>query len=94
MDIKIKHIRSRVSHPQTNGIIERFFEEIEKRVEILESVDVVNQWQNSIKPHRSLGYQLPVEVFWHALTPERILGHVNCLFEDLEEGELVEGKMM
>ena len=94
LDMKIKHIRSRVSHPQTNGKIERFFEEIEKRVEILGSVDAVVQWQKSIKPHRSLGYQLPVEVFWHALKPERILGYVNSWFWDLEEEELDEEKMM
>lgn len=94
LDMEIKHIRSRVSHPQTNGKIDRFFEEIEKRLEILGSVDAVVQWQNSIKPHRCLGYQLPVEVFWHALTPERILGYVNSWFWNLEEEELDEEKMM
>lgn len=90
MDMKIKHIRSRVSHPQTNGKIERFFEEIERRLEILGSVEAVVHWQNSLKPHRSLGYRLPEEVFWHAQTPERILGYANSWFWDLEGEDLGE----
>ena len=79
----IKHIRSRVRHPQTNGKIERFFGEIDKRIHQFESLDEIVYWQNYIKPHRSIGYNVPADIFWHALKPERIFEYVNGWFWDI-----------
>ena len=69
----IKHIVARIKHPQTNGKIERFFGEVERRLEKFESVDAVVRWQNEIKPHRSLNWDEPCNVFWYKLTPERVM---------------------
>lgn len=81
----IKHIRSRVHHPQTNGKAERFFREVEQRLEKFETIENLVNWQNSIKPHRSLGGLTPEEVFWCAQSPERIMGNVNSWFWELQK---------
>jgi putative transposase len=76
----IKHIVARIKHPQTNGKIERFFGEVERRIGKFGSVDRIVKWQNEIKPHMSLNYQIPAKVFWYRLPPERILGFVKEWF--------------
>jgi putative transposase len=73
----IRHITSRVNHPQTNGKIERFFGEVERRVAKFGSVDAVVHWHNEIKPHRSLDFDEPIHAFFYRLPPERILGYAQ-----------------
>lgn len=73
----VRHIRARVNHPQTNGKIERFFGEVERRTPRFGSVERVVHWHNEIKPHSSLDYDEPAHVFWYRLPPERILGYAQ-----------------
>jgi len=73
----IKHIVTRVKHPQTNGKIERFYGEVERRISKFGSVDMIVHWQNVIKPHMSLDYDEPCNVFWYRLPPERILSYAQ-----------------
>ena len=73
----IKHIVAGVKHPQTNGKIERFFGEVERRIAKFGSVDAVVHWHNFIKPHMSLDYDEPGNVFWYRLPPERILAYAQ-----------------
>jgi len=74
---EIKHILAGIKHPQTNGKIERFFREVERRIRKLGSVDEVVHWHNAIKPHMSLDYDEPCNVFWYRLPPERILNYAQ-----------------
>ena len=76
----IRHIIARVRHPQTNGKIERFFGEVERRIEKFRSVDEIVVWHNEVKPHSSLNYDEPYNAFWYRLPPERILGYVERWF--------------
>lgn len=55
----IKHILAGVKHPQTNGKIERFFGEVERRIKKVGSIDAIVYWHNVIKPHMSLDYDEP-----------------------------------
>jgi len=73
----IRHIRARVNHPQTNGKIERFFGEVERRTPRFGSVERVVHWHNEIKPHCSLDYDDPAHAFWYRLPLERILGYAQ-----------------
>ena len=73
----IKHIVARVKHPQTNGKIERFYGEVERRISKFGSIDMIVHWQNVIKPHMSLDYDEPCNVFWYRLPPERILSYAQ-----------------
>lgn len=73
----IKHIVARVKHPQTNGKIERFFGEVERRIRRIGSIDEIVQWHNVIKPHMSLDYDEPFNVFWYRLPPETILAYAQ-----------------
>jgi len=71
----IRHIVAGISHPQTNGKIERFFGEVERRIPKFGSMERMVHWHNVIKPHMSLDYDEPCNVFWYRLAPERILGY-------------------
>ncbi len=73
----IKHIPTRIKHPQTNGKIERFFGEVERRIAKFGSVDKIVHWHNVIKPHMSLDYDEPYNAFWYRLPPERILNYAQ-----------------
>jgi len=76
----IKHIVARINHQQTNGQIERFFGEVERRIGKLGSVDRIVKWQNEINPHMNLNYQMSAKVFWYRLPSERIRGFVKEWF--------------
>lgn len=76
----IKHIVARVKHPQTNGKIERFFGEVERRLPKFQSVDEIVVWHNEVKPHSSLNYDEPYNAFWYRLPPERVLAYVQGWF--------------
>jgi len=65
------------NHPQTNGKIERFFGEVERRTPRFGSVDAVVHWHNEIKPHSSLENDEPAHAFWYRLPSERILGYAQ-----------------
>ena len=69
----MKHVVARVKHPQTNGKIERFFGEVERRVGKFGSVEAVVRWHNEVKPHRSLDWDEPINAFWYKLPPERVM---------------------
>jgi putative transposase len=73
----VKHIVARVKHPQTNGKIERFYGEVERRIKKSGSIDEIVHWHNVIKPHMSLDYDEPCNVFWYRLPPERILSYAQ-----------------
>ena len=79
----VKHIRAHPGHPQTNGKIERAFEEVERRIGTqFETIEEFVKWQNYIKPHRGLRYKRPGEVFFNRLQPERIFWMVRRWFQD------------
>ena len=52
----IKHILARVNHPQTNGKLERFHGEIQRKQKWFESIDELVDWYNYTKPHMSLDW--------------------------------------
>jgi len=76
----IKPIIAMVKHHQTNGKIERFYGEVERRIKTFRSVYEIVVRHNEIKPHPSLNYDEPYSAFWYRLPPERILGHVQEWF--------------
>jgi len=73
----IQHIVASVKHPQTNGKIERFFGEVERRIGKFGSIDKIVHWHNVIKPHMSLDFDEPANVFWYRLPPERVLSYAQ-----------------
>lgn len=76
----IKQILCRVSHPQTNGKLERVYGLIEKKLPEFEGIDELVVWYNTVKPHKSLKWgwlETPSEAFIRKLPPNRILGMVD-----------------
>jgi putative transposase len=66
VQLGIKHILARVNHPQTNGKLERFHGEIQRKQKWFESIDELIHWWNHIKPHMSLDWdnlETPAKAF-------------------------------
>ncbi len=51
---EIRHVLGRVSHPQTNGKVERFFRTVKDKLDRFESLDRLMEWYNTVRPHMSL----------------------------------------
>jgi putative transposase len=62
---------------RTNGKIERFFGDVDRRIGKFGSVDKIVHWYNVIKPHMLLDYDVPFNVFWFRLPYERILSYAQ-----------------
>ena len=64
MGIGIKHIVGRVQHPQTNGKIERWFGTYIKESYRFSSTERFVEDYNYYRPHMSLNYNAPAEVYF------------------------------
>ena len=69
MNNHIRHILGRVSHPQTNGKVEKLFDEIGKKIKFFSSVDQCVEWHNTIKPHGALDLKTPMNAYYEK-TPQ------------------------
>ncbi len=66
MDNGIKHIKTAIRRPQTIGKVERINREVEYRLDKFNSLDEFVYWHNKIKPHRSLKFKTPYEVYFNS----------------------------
>lgn len=79
----LRHVRTRYRSPQTNGVIERFYESIKYehlyRLEIRSGVEINDECAkftaiyNEVRPHEHLGFLTPLEVYLadpHAALPK------------------------
>ena len=69
----IRHVLSRVNHPQTNGKVERFFGTVKAKMKWFDSVDELMEWYNEVKPHMSLDFEhaeTPAEAFIRKMPKE------------------------
>ncbi len=71
MNDKIKHIKSRVNHPQTNGKVEKWNDTYEINRFKFENFDNFVNWYNTVRFHESLDtkwyLQTPDIAFWSRL---------------------------
>ena len=70
-DRGIKHILCRVNHPQTNGKLERFYGVYDQKKHQFKSIEEYVHWHNEIKPHLSLNFNTPIQVFYRKLPLEK-----------------------
>ena len=69
----IKHIMARVNHPQTNGKLERFHGEIQRKQKWFGTIDELVHWYNHTKPHMSLDWdnlETPAKAFVRKMPEE------------------------
>jgi len=81
---EIRHILARVSHPQTNGKVERFFKTVKDKMHAFGSLDELIVWYNTVRPHMSLNLDIietPYQAYIRKM-PER-----EGVVEDQEAGE-------
>ena len=68
---KIKHIKARVKHPQSNGKFEKWNDTYEKNRYRFDNFDNFVNWYNSVRYHESLEtkhyLQTPDDAFWARL---------------------------
>jgi putative transposase len=70
----IKHLLCRVSHPQTNGKLERVYGVYEQKQHQFKSIDEYVHWHNEVKPHLSLNIETletPIQAFHRKLSLEK-----------------------
>jgi putative transposase len=76
--VKVKHIMSRVKHPQTGGKVERVFGTIKSKLKArwpdgdmeFDNLDEILVWYNTDKPHMSLNKaETPIQAFIRKLRP-------------------------
>jgi hypothetical protein len=87
---QIKHHKSTVYHPQSNGVIERFHRTLLKLIRVQDNersteqrvLDAVRVYHST--PHKSLGYKSPIVVWYKKLT-----GEIDGVIRE-EEARLVE----
>jgi putative transposase len=60
----IRQILGRVSHPQTNGKIEKLFDEFERKVKFFNSVEEWVNWYNVIRPHGALSLSTSCRAYY------------------------------
>ncbi len=73
---EIRQILSRVSHPQTNGKVERFFRTVEEKLPEFNGVDELVEWYNEVRPHMSLNLDIietPHQAFVRKMPEEGIV---------------------
>ena len=71
----IKHIMARVNHPQTNGKLERFHGEIQRKQKWFGTIDELVHWYNHTKSHMSLDWdnlETPAKAFVRKMPEKRI----------------------
>jgi putative transposase len=61
---KIRFIVGKVRHPQSNGKIEKFFDEFEKKAKFFNSVEEWLNWYNVIRPHGALDLDTPCRAYY------------------------------
>ena len=69
----IRHILARVNHPQTNGKLERFHGEIQRKLDRFEDIHRFVAWWNHIRPHMSLDWdnlETPAGAFIRKMPPK------------------------
>ena len=79
---EIKPILTRVKHPQTNGKIEKWFDNYQRFRNHFSSFEEFIEWYNN-RPHGSLNFEkleTPEEAFWRKMPPEAIFGIGHRLF--------------
>ena len=64
--VGIKHIKTKIKHPQSNGKIEKWFECYDRHRKAFEIKEEFLKWYNEIRPHRSLNFEMletPAQAF-------------------------------
>jgi len=70
----IRHILCRVSHPQTNGKLERFYGVYDEKREQFKTLEEYVHWHNEVKPHLSLDFEnleTPIQAFHRKKQPQQ-----------------------
>ena len=86
----IRQILSRVSHPQTNGKVERFFRTVEDKLPRFDdSIDQLIEWYNVRRPHMSLNLdeiETPYQAYLRKMPKE------GTVVVDEQSGEVYHAK--
>lgn len=81
---EIRQVLSRVSHPQTNGKVERFFRTVKDKLAFFKSIDELMEWYNTVRPLMSLNLDV-IETPYQAYL--RKMPDGEGIVEDEEAGE-------
>jgi putative transposase len=81
----IKHRRSRVHHPQTNGKLEKFFDIFERKIIFFKSIPEFMEWYNHIRPHGALNLdemETPANAYYSKMATNDVLVDPEMLWRN------------
>ncbi len=81
----VKHSRTRVRHPQTNGKLEKFWDIFECKIEYFESVEQFMHWYNHIRVHGALdldNMETPSDAYHSKMITNEILIDPSILWRN------------
>jgi len=79
----IRHVLGRVSHPQTNGKVEKLFDEVGKKIKFFSSIDECVYWYNTIKPHGALDLKTPIDAYYGKMQQTDILADPSIIEKEV-----------
>jgi putative transposase len=85
MKNKIRHIRARVRHPQSNGKLEKFFDIFEKKLKFFNSIEEFMEWYNNVRPHGALDLdemETPLKAYYARMAPRDVLVDPEILWRE------------
>ncbi len=84
----IRHILAMINHPQTNGKLERFYGEVERKSHLFKDIHELTDWYKNIRPNMSLNLDVletPSQAYVRKLPKEGIV-------VDEQSGEIYNAK--
>ena len=81
----IRHRRSRVHHPQTNGKLEKFFDIFERKLVFFKSIPEFMEWYNHIRPHGALNLdemETPANAYYSKMETGDVLADPEILWRN------------
>jgi putative transposase len=79
----IRHILGRVSRPQTNGKVEKLFDETGKKVEFFLSIYEWVERYHTIKPHEVLDLKTPTDAYYEKMPQLDLLVYYSILEKEV-----------
>ena len=79
----IRHVLGRVSHPQTNGKVEKLFDEIGRKIKFFSSIDESVYWYNTIKPQGALDLKTPIDAYYEKMPQQDMLVDPSILEKEV-----------
>ena len=68
---------------ETNGKVEKLFDEVGKKIKFFPPIDECVYWYNTIKPHGALDLKTPIDAYYEKMPQTDILADPSILEKEV-----------